>query len=148
MISGYLQRKMVLPRMGFSNIYKYINWPVLHSHCKVCGSGSITPCISTSNLHGGKWLASHPSHLVFIPGKGTRYTLYRRLDWYQLSSGRCGDENYFLPPPGIETQFLDRPAHSPITKPTEISWLFISKSYFSKYWVAQKSLDTRRQHVH
>ena len=69
------------------------------------------PSILTSKLHGGKWLASHPNHLDFIPGKAARYTLYRRLGGYQVRSGRCGNENYFLHPPGIEPQFLGRRHH-------------------------------------
>jgi hypothetical protein len=91
-----------------------VRLPVLHSHYKVWGSGGIDPRILTSELHGGKRLVSHPSHLVFIPGK---VVLYRRLDVYQGRSSRCGDEDYFLPTPGIEPQSLDRP----VIIPTEIS---------------------------
>ena len=82
-------------------------------------------------LHWGNWLASRPVHLVFTPEK-----------WYQLSGWLCRYEENVFSLSGFEPQVLARPAHNPVTVPSETWRLFISKSHFSKYWVEEKSLET------
>jgi hypothetical protein len=47
------------------------------------------------------------------PGKEARYPLDWRLGGPQSRSGRGGEEKNSQPPPGIEPQNPDDPAHSP-----------------------------------
>jgi hypothetical protein len=56
-------------------------------------------------------------------GHSPQYSLHRRLGGPQSRSGCHGEEKNLLPLPGIEPQFLCRPAHSVVTIPTELSRL-------------------------
>jgi hypothetical protein len=44
------------------------------------------------------------------------YPLHRRLGGPQSRCGCCGEKKNFLPLPGIKPQFLNHPAHSPVTE--------------------------------
>jgi hypothetical protein len=50
---------------------------------------------------------------LYPQGKSPWYSLDRRLGGPQSRSGRGGEDKNSQPPPGIEPQNPDRPAHSP-----------------------------------
>ena len=79
-------------------------------------------------------------------GKSSRYLLiYGRLGGFQSRSGCFGRlggfqsqsgcfgayKSFFLPFPGIEPRFLERPVHSPVTMLSELSSL--PKGYRAEY---------------
>jgi hypothetical protein len=71
---------------------------------------------------GGEWSASRPGR--FTPReRAPFYPLDRRLGGPQSRSGRGGEEKNSQPPPAIEPEYTDRPAHIPVSIPSELSRL-------------------------
>jgi hypothetical protein len=65
----------------------------------------------------GKLDAPAASHL----GKACRYPLDNKVgEGGQSRSGRCGVKNNFLPLPGFESEFFNRPAHNLVPIQTEL----------------------------
>jgi hypothetical protein len=68
-------------------------------------------------------VVSFTARHLYPLGKNHRYPLDRRLGGPQSRSGQGAEEKNSQLPPGIELRSSDRPAHSPVAMPTELSWL-------------------------
>jgi hypothetical protein len=77
-----------------------------------CGSGGIGPRILNLGTRW-KWVVSFTPRPLYPQRKSPWYLLDRRLGGSQSRCGRGGEEKNSQPPPGIEPQNPDRPAHSP-----------------------------------
>jgi hypothetical protein len=63
-------------------------------------------------LSGNEWSDSRPLHLYLW--RSPPYPYCRRLSGPQSRSGRCREENYFLPLWEVEHWFLRRPFRNPL----------------------------------
>jgi hypothetical protein len=69
-------------------------------------------------------VVSFTPQLLYPRERAPQYPLDRRLGGTQSCSGHSGEEKNSQPLPGIELKNPDRPAHSLVTIPTELSQLF------------------------
>jgi hypothetical protein len=70
------------------------------------------------------WLVSFTPQPLYPQGKSPWYPVDKRLGGPQIRSGRGGEEKNSQPPRGIESYNPDRPAHSLVAIPTELSRLY------------------------
>lgn len=106
------------------------------------GSRGVAPRILLCALDGGERSAS------LFKGKEPSVRNEKRLEEAQSRSGHCREENGLLFVPGVEFQFLGRPAHSLVQRKTKWLNVIVREELEVSVLSSCQVADCRQGHLH